>query len=82
MIASDNVRMSEFDRPLVPVIDCWQQSSDTPDCAIFVCYVMRQYIHGVEIDTTMGGLTLCGLRATIVKMFLNDQIRGLCARMD
>lgn len=42
------------------------------DCGIFTCFIIRQYIRGVEVDTTMDGLTPTGLRAAMVDMFLSD----------
>ncbi|KAL7161515.1 hypothetical protein ACSBR2_042058 [Camellia fascicularis] len=49
------------------------------DCAIFVCFIIRQYIHEVEIGNTMDGLTPFVLCAAMVKMFLNDSKKGLRA---
>ncbi|KAF5933711.1 hypothetical protein HYC85_029882 [Camellia sinensis] len=45
--------------------------------AIFVCFVIRQYFNGIEIDNTMDGLTLSILRATMVRMLLNDPKKRL-----
>lgn len=50
------------------------------DCGIFVCFIIRQYVRGAEVNTLMDGLTPTGLRAAMVEMFLSDPGRGLRGR--
>lgn len=78
-LATGTVRTPNFDRLLISVIDCPQQSPEASDCAIFICYIIRQYMHGCDITATMKGLTPLELRAAIVNMFLNDPVREPCA---
>ncbi|KAF5936981.1 hypothetical protein HYC85_024487 [Camellia sinensis] len=52
-------------------------ASTRTDCAMFVCYIIRQYMEGGDIGRTMDGQTPDELRASMVKMFLNDPVRGV-----
>ncbi|KAL7258752.1 hypothetical protein ACSBR1_004785 [Camellia fascicularis] len=69
-----------FDGTFVSVVDCPQQVLESSDCGIFVCFIIRQYIRGTEVNTMMDGLTPTGLRVAMVDMFLSDPGRGLRVR--
>ncbi|KAL7238675.1 hypothetical protein ACSBR2_004717 [Camellia fascicularis] len=69
-----------FDGTFVSVVDCPQQVPELSDCGIFVCFIIRQYIRGAEVNTMMDGLTPTGLRVAMVDMFLSDLDRGLRVR--
>ncbi|KAI8002849.1 hypothetical protein LOK49_LG08G03377 [Camellia lanceoleosa] len=62
---------------LEAVNDCPQQRADALDCAIIVCYIMRQYIHHVRIQKAIEGTTCISARATMVEAFVNDPQKGL-----
>ncbi|KAI8029521.1 hypothetical protein LOK49_LG01G00656 [Camellia lanceoleosa] len=79
-VTAAGVRADLFDGSFVSVVDCPQQVPESSDCGIFVCFIIRQYIRGAEVDTLMDGLTLTGLRAAMVDMFLSDPGRGLRGR--
>ncbi|GMQ00611.1 hypothetical protein CsSME_00047622 [Camellia sinensis var. sinensis] len=69
-----------IDDTLESVMDCPQQEPDTADCAMMVCFIMRQYVYLIGIDNAMDGLTAVEYRAAMVKTFLNDLKRGLHSR--
>ncbi|KAI8029302.1 Pre-mRNA-splicing factor ATP-dependent RNA helicase DEAH1 [Camellia lanceoleosa] len=61
------------------VVDCPQHL----DYAIIMCYVMRQYVHHVDIERTMKDINCISARAAIVRAFVDDPVRGLkCDAMD
>ncbi|KAI7986983.1 hypothetical protein LOK49_LG14G01360 [Camellia lanceoleosa] len=75
-----NVAPPYIDGTLESVMDCPQQAADTVDCAMIVCFLMRQYVQKVEINTTMDGVTTTAYRASMVSTFVNDPVRGLRSR--
>ncbi|KAI8029721.1 hypothetical protein LOK49_LG01G04188 [Camellia lanceoleosa] len=79
-VTAASVRADLFDGSFVSVVDCPQQVPESSDCGIFVCFIIRQYIRGAEVDTMMDGLTPTGLRVAMVDMFLSDPGRGLRGR--
>ncbi|KAI7981403.1 hypothetical protein LOK49_Contig46G00003 [Camellia lanceoleosa] len=79
-VTAAGVRADLFDGSFVSVVDCPQQVPESSDCGIFVCFIIRQYIRGAEVNTMMDGLTPTGLRAAMVDMFLSDPGRGLRGR--
>ncbi|KAI8020109.1 hypothetical protein LOK49_LG04G02496 [Camellia lanceoleosa] len=80
IIIASGVGADLFDGSFVSVVDCPQQLPESSDCGIFVCFIIRQYIRGAEVNTMMDGLTSTGLRAAMVDMFLSDPGRGLRGR--
>ncbi|CAL5356211.1 unnamed protein product [Camellia sinensis] len=79
-VTADGIGADLFDGTFVSVVDCPQQVPESSDCGIFTCFIIRQYIRGAEVDTTMDSLTPTGLRAAMVDMFLRDPGRGLRSR--
>ncbi|GMP96143.1 hypothetical protein CsSME_00044915 [Camellia sinensis var. sinensis] len=71
------VTSENIDGPLEALGDCPQQHPESPDCAIMVCFIMRQYINNVEVEGSMDGMTASAFRAKMVKAFINDPQRGL-----
>ncbi|GMP49969.1 hypothetical protein CsSME_00016769 [Camellia sinensis var. sinensis] len=59
------------------VSECPQQQPDMPDCAIIVCYLMRQYVHHMVIRRTIEGTTCVSAHATMVEAFVNGPSKGL-----
>ncbi|GMQ03518.1 hypothetical protein CsSME_00049291 [Camellia sinensis var. sinensis] len=72
-----NVAPPYIDGTLESIMDCPQQAADTVDCAMIMCFLMRQYVQKVGINTTMDGVTTTAYRASMVKTFVNDLVRGL-----
>ncbi|KAI8025390.1 hypothetical protein LOK49_LG02G01619 [Camellia lanceoleosa] len=79
-VTAEGIGADLFDGTFVSVVDCPQQDPESSDCGIFTCFIIRQFICGAEVDTTMDGLTPTGLRAAMVDMFLSDPGRGLRGR--
>ncbi|KAI8003445.1 Malate dehydrogenase 2, cytoplasmic [Camellia lanceoleosa] len=52
-----------IDGTLESVMDCPQQAVDTVDCVMIVCFLMRQYVQKIDINTTMDGVTTTAYRA-------------------
>ncbi|KAI8027497.1 hypothetical protein LOK49_LG02G00955 [Camellia lanceoleosa] len=79
LAAGDNAIVCTEDRNMVleAVINCPQQRADVPDCAIIVCYIMRQYVHNVGIHKAMEDTTCISACATMVEAFVNDPQKGL-----
>ncbi|GMP61140.1 hypothetical protein CsSME_00023725 [Camellia sinensis var. sinensis] len=74
---ADVVLAQDRDCLLEVVTDSPQQRLDSPDCAIIVCYVMRQYVHHNGIKKTMEGTNCVKARATMVEAFVDVPTRGL-----
>ncbi|KAI7982819.1 hypothetical protein LOK49_LG15G01131 [Camellia lanceoleosa] len=74
-VTAEGVRVDLFDGSFVSVMDCPQQVPESSDCGIFMCFIIRQYIRGAEVNTMMDGLIPTGLRATMVDMFLSNPER-------
>ncbi|GMP33811.1 hypothetical protein CsSME_00006968 [Camellia sinensis var. sinensis] len=74
------VTADAIDDSLKSVVECPQQLASPSDCGIFVCFIMRQYVHNVKVDRSMDELTLNTFRAALVKTFMNDPRRGLSAQ--
>ncbi|KAI8004915.1 hypothetical protein LOK49_LG08G02226 [Camellia lanceoleosa] len=77
-VRTTNVAPPYIDGILESVIDCPQQVADTADCAMIVCFLMQQYVHNVRINTTMDGVMTIAYYASMVKIFVNDLVGGLC----
>ncbi|XP_028066912.1 uncharacterized protein LOC114269754 [Camellia sinensis] len=75
-MVTNNALIQDFDGTLVLVVDFPQEGPNTSDYAIFICFIIRQYVHRVEIDNTIDGLTQSVLRAMMVKMFMINPTRG------
>ncbi|KAF5956414.1 hypothetical protein HYC85_003639 [Camellia sinensis] len=71
------VDTQDFNKPLESVVDCPQQRPDLLDCAIIVCAVIHQYAHHVDVGRSLHDGNCSVLRATMVKEFINDLVRGL-----
>lgn len=71
------VTSENMDGPLEALGDCPQQHPESPDCAVMVCFIMRQYANNVEVEGSMDGMTASAFRAEMVKAFINDPRRGL-----
>ncbi|GMP68495.1 hypothetical protein CsSME_00028102 [Camellia sinensis var. sinensis] len=67
----DVVAMQDGDRILESIVDY------PLDCAIIVCYIMRQYIHHIPIKRTMEDTNCIGARVTMVRAFVGDPIHGM-----
>ncbi|CAL5328332.1 unnamed protein product [Camellia sinensis] len=75
-MVTNNALIQDFDGTLVLVVDFPQEGPNTSDYAIFICFIIRQYVHRVEIDNTIDGLTQSVLRTMMVKMFMINPTRG------
>ncbi|GMP86289.1 hypothetical protein CsSME_00039114 [Camellia sinensis var. sinensis] len=75
------VGTQDFDMPMESVTECPQQRSETMDCVIIVCAVMRQYVNHVEVGRALEGGDCSVLRANMVKMFVNDPVRGVASNV-
>ncbi|KAI8027169.1 hypothetical protein LOK49_LG02G02224 [Camellia lanceoleosa] len=75
---SDDVTLTEdFEQQLEESLDCPRQKAGSLDCAVIVCAIMRQYVHHVEVRRSLQEENCIVLRATMVKDFVNDLVRGL-----
>ncbi|GMP83894.1 hypothetical protein CsSME_00037653 [Camellia sinensis var. sinensis] len=61
------VTSENIDGPLEALGDCPQQHSESPDLAVMVCFIMRQYANNVEVEGSMDGMTASAFRAEMVK---------------
>ncbi|GMP88762.1 hypothetical protein CsSME_00040623 [Camellia sinensis var. sinensis] len=71
------VTSENIDGPLEALGDFPQQHSESPNCAIMVCFIMRQYANNVEVEGSMDGMAASAFRAEMIKAFINDPHRGL-----
>ncbi|KAI8013869.1 hypothetical protein LOK49_LG05G02367 [Camellia lanceoleosa] len=64
--------LANFSSSLEAVTKCPQQKPRTLDCEVFVCAIMRQYVHRCDVEHMLQGSNCIILRANIVKAFVND----------
>ncbi|THG10630.1 hypothetical protein TEA_024598 [Camellia sinensis var. sinensis] len=60
------VTSKNIDGPLEALGDCPQQHPESPDCAIMVCFIIRQYVNNVEVEGSMDGMTASAFRAEML----------------
>ena len=53
--------------------------STRADCGFIVCFIMKQLVHHLDVDKSMGGESCKTMLAGMVKSFVNDQKRSFVA---
>ncbi|KAI7995976.1 hypothetical protein LOK49_LG11G02362 [Camellia lanceoleosa] len=73
------VESQDLVKELLVVDYCPQQKPDSNDCGVIVCFIMKQLVHHLDVDKSMGGESCRTMRASMVKSFVNDRRRSFVA---
>ncbi|GMP64133.1 hypothetical protein CsSME_00025553 [Camellia sinensis var. sinensis] len=73
------VETQDLVKELLVIDYCPQQKAGSVDCGIIVCFIMKQLVHHLDVDKSMGGESCKTMRAGMVKLFVNDRKRSFVA---
>ncbi|KAI8017318.1 hypothetical protein LOK49_LG04G00399 [Camellia lanceoleosa] len=79
ILKEGTVESQDLVKELLVVDYCPQQKLDSNDCRVIVCFIMKQLVHHLDVDKSMGGESCRTMRASMVKSFVNDRRRSFVA---